>query len=75
MSAVVEQEHQAVNSPTSGPVAMPSPARQQQAAAHPESPSTGCWAGDRIALVVWLMGATIMAALLLRDLVFAFVPN
>jgi hypothetical protein len=71
MNAVLEQNRTAVSTSTPPAAAAPAPA---QAAAPPQAASTA-WAGDRIALAVWLTGATIMAFLLLRDLVFAFVPR
>jgi hypothetical protein len=73
MSAVVQQKRPVTSSPASVPAVAPSPPKEQQTVpTSPVSTSTA-WAGDRVALAVWVMGACIMAFLLLRDLFFALV--
>jgi hypothetical protein len=70
MSATLQRSR-----PASEPLkSAPAPAPQTPAAA-PEPAASTSWASDRLALAVWLTGALLMAALLLKDLLFAVVSR
>jgi hypothetical protein len=73
MSAALKPARPPVDSSDSRSTAPATP--PQQAPANPEAPPATEWAGDRIALAVWLTGALIVAALLLKDLFVALVAR
>jgi hypothetical protein len=70
MSAVLKKEKsKAAPVPSAPAPAEVAPPPSALTAVEPEARSDA-WAGDRIALAVWLCGALLMAVLLLKDLLY-----
>jgi hypothetical protein len=69
MNAVLQTERPKVT-PAPAPVpAATAPPANAMPAVTPDAPSDA-WAGDRIALAVWMCGALLMAVLLMKDLIY-----
>ena len=71
MSAVLKTERPkaAPTPPAPAPVVTTTPPANAMTAVEPVARSDA-WAGDRIAMAVWLCGAMLMAFLLLKDLIY-----
>jgi hypothetical protein len=70
MSTAVAPER--VKQAPPAPSAKPAAAKPPAAPAAPEAePPSNAWAGDRIALAVWMIAALIIGFLLVKDVVYA----
>ena len=75
MSAVLKPSRPTVSPPPAPHAAVPTAPQTQAPVAQDAAPVSTAWAGDRIALAVWLTGAATMAFLLFKDLLVALVKG